>query len=378
LNGKQVDRERNDQKKNASQQRKELPANQSKTRQTKKAINGTKACEEQEGKQCKSNGASKEAVTLNSRKYPVPTEKPPARRSLADAEPQISQHAHAPQARTPIRQIANVRPPPGLLAPPGFSGQPDLEGVSSQSSPSSSHQRLSSHRTPEIQLMPASIEISNTPPPPQYSDFLTFLGSESVTLENSVFQLPLPINDNSPRTFRDNEIFAPALRSQTYTPPVIETAPSVESNNGGPPDVQAILGSGSNFNVSNFLNGILSESTQYQPSPSRNIVQNQAEVAEPDPLAAMVVGVSLDPWNNSDHSTNINPLDIILQSVTNDPTSSPIIVGVPLESNSSSHLNFPTTEFYSELAYARNVSDEGEDSDSLEPDSFYNQLLGED
>ena len=137
------------------------------------------------------------------------------------------------------------------------------------------------------------------------------------------------------------------------------------------------MGAGSNFNVSNFLNGILSESTQFQQSPSRQIIQKQDEVAESDPLAAIAVGVSLDPWNNSDHSSNVNPLEDILQGVMNQPNS-PIIVGVPLQCDSSSHLNFANAEYYSELAYARNVSDEGEDNDSLEPDSFYNQLLGED
>ena len=220
--------------------------------------------------------------------------------------------------------------------------------------------------------MPACIEVSSTPPPS--TDFLGFLGSEHEPLENPLFRLPL--HDNSPRPHFDNEVAVPPLRSHTFTPPIIEPSPTAESD-GDAPDVQALWGAGSNFNVSNFLNGILSESTQFQQSPSRQIIQKQDEVAESDPLAAIAVGVSLDPWNNSDHSSNVNPLEDILQGVMNQPNS-PIIVGVPLQCDSSSHLNFANAEYYSELAYARNVSDEGEDNDSLEPDSFYNQLLGED
>ena len=362
-NGRRIEQGRNDHNSIASPHRKESTSNQSKIRQTKKSLNGTAVCVDPGGKLDESRDIAIEAVAMNARKNSVPTKNPLSNKSQSDAK-----QPRDPQARTPKRQFSNIRPPPGLLAPPGFSGQPDLEGISSHSSPSSLHQYLSS---PVIQFTPAWLDVSSTPPPS--TDFLGFLGSEHEPLENPLFRLPL--HDNSPRPHFDNEVAVPPLRSHTFTPPIIEPSPTAESD-GDAPDVQALLGAGSNFNVSNFLNGILSESTQFQQSPSRQIIQKQDEVAESDPLAAIAVGVSLDPWNNSDHS-NVNPLEDILQGVMNQPNS-PIIVGVPLQCDSSSHLNFANAEYYSELAYARNVSDEGEDNDSLEPDSFYNQLLGED
>ena len=216
--------------------------------------------------------------------------------------------------------------------------------------------------------MPTCIEINNAPQP--NGDFLRLSGRGNESLENALFQHQS--HDSSPMVLSDIELSTHTFRSQSYTPPIIETTPIVESNHGEGPDVQALLGAGSNFNVSNFLNGILSESTH--PSPSRNVIQKPAEVAESDPFKAMTIGVSLDPWNTYDNSaTNNTPLDI-LQGIVNHQNSP--LVGVPLTSDSS-HLNFTNVE-YSGLAYARNVSDEGEDSDSLEPDSFYSQLLGED
>ncbi len=365
-NGKQNERGRNEHNHNASLHRKELTSNQSKTRQTKKPINGTKTSEGLKGKQDKSEATVNESAAISLHKNPDPTKKARANKLQSRTEQPT---LNVVQAQTPKRQFANVRPPPGLPAPPGFSGQPDLEGVSSPSSPSPSLRRVS---LLEIQLMPTCIEKSSTPPPE--SDFFSLIGSEKVSLENAFFKPPY--DDNSPRTLTSNEVFVPPFRSQTFTPPIIQASPTAETNDAEAPDVQALFGAGSNFNVSNFLNGILNESSQCQQSPSRQMLHNPAEVAESDPLAAIAVGVSLDPWNNSDVA-NTNPLENILQGVMNHP-SSPIIVGVPLNSDSSSHLNFGSAEYYSELAYARNVSDEGEDSDSLEPDSFYNQLLGED
>ncbi len=365
-NGKRNERGQNEHNNNASPHRKELTSNQSKIRQTKKPINGTKTSEGLKGKQDKSEATVKEVAAIRLRKNPDPTNNSRANKPQSRTEQPTS---NVLQAQTSKRQFTNVRPPPGLPAPPGFSGQPDLEGVSSPSSPSSSHRRVSSL---EIQLTPTCIEMSSAPLPD--SDFFSLIGSEKVSLENAFFKPPY--DDNSPRTLISNEVFVLPCHSGTFTPPIIQASPTAETNDAEVPDVQALLGAGSNFNVSNFLNGILSESTQCQQSPSRQMLHNPAEIAESDPLAAIAVGVSLDPWNNSDVA-NINPLENILQGVMNHP-SPQISVGVPLNSDSSSHLNFGSAEYYSELAYARNISDEEDDSDSLEPDSFYNQLLGED
>lgn len=357
LNGKRIERGQNELSNNGLPWRKELTSNQSNTQQTKTPINGTNT-------QHESGTIKKESDAMSMCKYLDPIKNPPSSNTPQSGADQPT--SIVPNVQTTERQFANLRPPPGLHAPPGFSDQPDLEGFSFPSSPSSSQQRLS---LPEIQLNPTSLEVITTP---QHNiDLLSLLRSENVLLANSLSQPPN--NDDSPRTLIGHNFALPFL-SETFTPPIIESSPTAESNDTNAPDVHALLGAGSNFNVSNFLNGILSESTQCQRTTGGQILNNLADIVESDPLASVAIGVSLDPWSNADVA-NTNHLENILQ-INN--LNSPIIVGAPLTSDSSSHLNFASTEYYSELAYARNVSDEGEDNDSLEPDSFYNQLLGED
>jgi hypothetical protein len=223
--------------------------------------------------------------------------------------------------------------------------------------------------TPEMEIMHC---------PPLNNDLLCLIGSGDISLESSLFQPTL--NDNSPRAGTD-ALSIPSFRSQSFTPTVVETPSTTESNSGEAPDVQALLGAGSNFNVSNFLDRILGDSTQQ--TPTRNeVVQKPAEVAEAIPFQANTIGVPLDPWNHCDDSINNNPLSTLLGAVNYQE--SPMIAGIPLNSNAPSLLaESPLLNFanviYAEPAYASIVTDDGGgDSDFLEPDSFYNQLLGED
>eukprot|EP00571_Detonula_confervacea_P001333 CAMPEP_0172321840 /NCGR_PEP_ID=MMETSP1058-20130122/44427_1 /TAXON_ID=83371 /ORGANISM="Detonula confervacea, Strain CCMP 353" /LENGTH=2855 /DNA_ID=CAMNT_0013037445 /DNA_START=302 /DNA_END=8869 /DNA_ORIENTATION=+ len=374
--GKQHEKELNEHATATSPSKKELPATPTKQmRQTKKTSNGTKSAE-QKGKQGKQKATSKKATIKNPPKSSVPTEKSAAKRPQSDAEfPPLLSAAQSPTPTKPkpAQQKASVRPPPGLLAPPGFLDQPDLDVLSNPSSPSSSPQRLLSHPSPMIQTIPG-MEIINSPP--LNHGLLSLIGSGGdKPLESSLF-LTEP-NGNSPRASSDSALSIPVFRPQSFTPPILE--PSLTTD---------LFGAGSDFNVSNFLDGILSESTQQ--APIRNeVVQKPAEASEPIPFQANTIGVSLDPWNNFD-----NPL-AALQGAVNHQEST-IIAGIPLTSNAPSLLATSTPSLlatsilqnsanttYAEPAIASIVSasivsdNGGDDDDFLEPDSFYNQLLGE-
>lgn len=361
---------------------KELLVAQTKARQTNKTANGSSYGVQPKGKQSKQKATSKEIATTNIYKVPSLIDSSTAKQAPSDGEfPPLSLCHLSQTLNRPIHAhlTSNVRPPPGLLAPPGFFGQPDLEGLSAHSSPSSSPHRLTSHHSPKIQLVPdytPEMEIMHCPP--LNNDLLCLIGSGDISLESSLFQPTL--NDNSPRAGTD-ALSIPSFRSQSFTPTVVETPSTTESNSGEAPDVQALLGAGSNFNVSNFLDRILGDSTQQ--TPTRNeVVQKPAEVAEAIPFQANTIGVPLDPWNHCDDSINNNPLSTLLGAVNYQE--SPMIAGIPLNSNAPSLLaESPLLNFanviYAEPAYASIVTDDGGgDSDFLEPDSFYNQLLGED
>mmetsp|Transcript_9090 Transcript_9090/g.15791 ORF Transcript_9090/g.15791 Transcript_9090/m.15791 type:complete len:691 (+) Transcript_9090:1-2073(+) len=372
----------------ASPSRKESLATQNKqARQNKKAANG-KSVDQQKGKQAKQKTSSKKATAKNPPQASVQTGKPSAKIAQSDADfPPLSSTPIQSPLQTPIKvnkilQKANVRPPPGLLAPPGFMDQPDLEGLSTPSSPASSPQRMSSQRSPMIKPMNDIIPgVDIIQSSPLNNDLLSFIGNDDKALDSSLFQ-PQP-NGNSPVGTVDNSLSIPHYRPESFTPPLLESSPVATTHaKAEAPDVQALLGAGSNFNVSNFLDGILSDSTQPPPPIRNEVVQKPAEVAEPIPFQAKAIGLSLDPWNNNSLSDNTNPL-AALQGAASQQESS-VIAGIPLNTNApsllaTSKLHNATGSTYAEPAYASFVSDEGgEDSDFLEPDSFYNQLLGED
>lgn len=373
----------------APQSKKEAPDTRTKqTRQNKKASNGTKSAEQSKGKEGKQKAASKKTSAKSTPKSPPPAKKSnPKQPQSASEFPPLMPASESPSTAMPkqANQKASVRPPPGLLAPPGFVDQPDLEGLSTPSSPSSP-QRLSSHHSTTQYPMADGIpgmEIINSPP--LNDDLFSLIGGSNRALESSLFQPPP--DEGSPRAEgSESALSIPSFRPQSFTPPALETAATTETNSSEQaPDVQALLGAGSNFNVSNFLDGILGDATPQAPPRTEVMQQKPAEALESDPFQAMAMGLSLDPWNSNadDHTNNSDPL-AALQGAANH-RESPVIAGIPLNSNAPSLLATSTLQSnnssieYAEPAFASLISDDGgNEEDFLEPDSFYSQLLGED
>ena len=355
-------------------------------RQAKKATNGvTKSPEKPKAKQAgKQKATSNKASPRDVPKSPVQVMK----KSLPSPKP------------------SPVRPPPGLLAPPGFMGQPDLEGISTPSSPSvsKSPQRLTTHSSPMVQPMSNSIpgvKIVQSPPVSN-NDLLSLIGSsdrgssdKQLSEGSSLFQPPS--EELSPRFSSESGL---SVRAQPFVPPNLEpsrttTTTTKETNNSEPKrnDVQALFGAGSNFNaegsnfnVSNFLDGILGD----DPNPNQQQapdIRSEAVSKPIEPPSWDGIGVSLDPWgnNSSDNKPTTgktsNPLAALRS--TDSHEESPIIAGISLSSNQPSL--FATTTLlssnnveYAQPALARMISEEKEENDDLlEPDSFYSNLLGE-
>eukprot|EP00578_Thalassiosira_sp_NH16_P002001 CAMPEP_0181130624 /NCGR_PEP_ID=MMETSP1071-20121207/29969_1 /TAXON_ID=35127 /ORGANISM="Thalassiosira sp., Strain NH16" /LENGTH=2952 /DNA_ID=CAMNT_0023216719 /DNA_START=277 /DNA_END=9135 /DNA_ORIENTATION=- len=381
------------------------------TRPIRKATNGSKSAEQLQkgGKQGKQKTTSKKATSKN-----PPTEKlsnakkqaqsvaefPPLSSAIAKSPISNSRTKQQTLARQPIK--SNVRrPPPGLLAPPGFLEQPDHEGLSTPSSPGvpSLQRNVSGSSHNDSSVYPPSMPLTHSggvsgldaiPSVPLNNDLMSLIGvsacSDNASLGSPLFQA---IEDSSPRASSEGSISIPPFRPQSFTPPVLEPSPTPETNNGGrpPTDVQALLGAGSNFNVSNFLDGILSDSSTHKPAPI--ITPKPApQASKPVPFQSNIIGISLDPWNNIDNSTGnnnnqSNPLAVLQGATVNHHQESPVIAGIPLNNSNAPSLlgsTSTTNTTHAEPAYASLVvSDDGGDgSEFLEPDSFYNQLLGED
>ena len=375
----------------------ELPTQGKKLKTKKPPSNGTKNTEQSKGKQGKQKQSKKGTTKNHPKPSPVSTPKSTGQSNKPASEFEPASPTPAPQAATPNRahptsQKVGIRPPPGLLAPPGFLDQPDLEGISNPSSPASSPQRSTTHRSTMIQPIPADgipgMEIVSSPP--LNNDLLSLFGSEDKPpLESSSLFIDSPRSGSDGGL--DSGLSIPQFRPQSFTPPILEP-PSTADTNGSeaPSDVQALLGAGSNFNVSNFLDGILSDSTPQPPVQppiaASKVIPEPAKVPESIPFQANnTLGRSLDPWNSLDNKnkTNHDPL-AALQGAVNQQESS-FIAGIPLNNNAPSLLSTPEPQNTANATYAQPafaslvVSDEGgDDSDFLEPDSFYNQLLGED
>ncbi|KAL3815945.1 hypothetical protein ACHAXA_000001 [Cyclostephanos tholiformis] len=363
---------------------KDLLLTRTKTPQARSAANGGICGVPLKENQSKQKVTSKEIAPVNTYKNLFPVDKSTFKQTPSDAEfPPLSHALMSQNLNQPIQAhlTSDVRPPPGLLAPPGFFfGQPNLEGLSAHSSPSSSPLRLSSHRSPKIQLVSdynPDMKIMNRQP--LNNDLLCLIGRGDKLLESSIFQPPP--NGNSPRAGSNIALSSRSFGPQSFTPTKVEPSSKIEINNCEAPDVQTLLGAGSNFNVSNFLDGILGDSTQQ--TPSRNeVVEKPTEVTEAIPFQANTIGVPLDPWNHCDDSMNSNPL-LGSQGAIN-YQESPMIAGISLNSSVPSLLAEPNllnfaNAIYAEPAFTSVVTDDvGGEGDLLEPDSFYNQLLGED
>lgn len=189
----------------------------------------------------------------------------------------------------------------------------------------------------------------------------------------------------------DGSLSVKPFRQQSFTPPIVEPPQSTDTNVNAPyGDVQALLGAGSNFNVSNFLDGILGDSApqqeQEQAPIMSEVVQKPVEEAESTLFQA---GVSLDPWHSNSMSdgNGTNPLAALRGvAVEQQQQESSMIAGIPLTGNAPSLLapsktqsNIVTNTEEPEPAYAGIASIISDDNDEmLEPDSFYSKLLGED
>ena len=269
------------------------------------------------------------------------------------------------------RVPTNIRPPPGLSAPPGFIEKPlnlsnsFTKTVSSQlSSPIPSPTRSLSSPTP-AQSIPesSSFQLPASLPTPPLNDGFS-LGE-------------VHIAPASPTASNEDIMSFLEMRHANSTPPLMHKSQSKE-------DVTDLLGTGNDFNISNFLDGILSDSTEQPNNISESSTHNT--LVDSNPFQA-VAAVPLDPWNNSsstDAGSNDDALRTLLGSASaqSSGNDSSVIAGIPLNSGAPSL--FATTiqsnNISSEPAYAHLVSDDGEkDNDTFnDPDSFYNQLLGED
>jgi len=282
------------------------------------------------------------------------------------AKPNNAAGEDFPPLSSTASAAANLRPPPGLVAPPGFNDQPALSTSFPQTTLSpqvstamSSPTRLSS--LPES----ASFQLPSSSPALSFNDGFSLGG--------------MPVAPASPARTSNEDImsFLDMRHVNSTPPPLMQKSQSKEN-------VKDLLGTGNDFNISNFLDGILSD----EPPPITN--NNEAPkpaLTESYPFQA-IAAVPLDPWNNSSaanaSSAADDPLSTLLgtTSTQGSGNDSSVIAGIPLNSGASSLFGntIQSNNVSAELAYASLVSDDGEkDNDTFnEPDSFYNQLLGED
>jgi len=298
-----------------------------------------------------------------------------------------------PDVPAPPSPKATLRPPPGLLPPPGFSYD------ETNTPPILSPLNSSSHHTSPVKMTQLSDrihgsefsessffdlhrrELSQSPPLLQGLLFGARNDDESFPIEHSSNNNS--IEDTPVRTLSDNSIRFSGLRPPSLTPPVLESL-STETHD----DVHILLGANSDFNVTSFLDGLLSDSTQTQQSIDN---MNETPALSAEPLIHFnASAVPLDPWNSSSESSRNNPLAAVIGKISNaesmddEYNQETVIAGIPLKTNTPSLLTpsaFQNVGSFAEPAFASLVSERNDEDDTdsfLEPDSFYNQLLGED
>ena len=268
-----------------------------------------------------------------------------------------------------------LRPPPGLLPPPGFADNParcDRTSPTPQTnptllSPEPSFSDLSSAKAPstisELQTTSSPSFMHESLASPTLAELLSpQIGDEDRDLS--------PNRNFVNSSMLITDLLPPPPR---LSPPLLE--PSQSSDVAGSHDesagVEDLIGTGNNFDVMNFLDGIMNDAKK--PTPS----------SEP------TNSVSLDPWNSlSQKSSRSNPLAAIIGRIS-DVEATTLqghdeeheIAGIPLASNTPSLLTPSTLQnniSSNEPMYASIATQAREDEeDFLEPDSFYSQLLGE-
>lgn len=260
---------------------------------------------------------------------------------------------------------------------------------------------------------------SSPPPPPHIDDLLAAFGISENAPESSLF--PVSSVDRSSHSFRENSelsvssqlngvesLLMPQTSANLDPPNLVNTADDEA------PDVRALLGTSSGFNVTNFLDGILNETaqpqnfldgilneaahTQVKPADKPKTIVTEANGPFLASAKTNPVGVPLDPWNSLGYArSNPDTLASIIgriQGIDVEATAlqgqevhsangSSVIAGIPLSNNAPSLLTpsalqgINAQQYVSVQASVVNGTEENQD-DFLGADSFYNQLLGED
>lgn len=301
----------------------------------------------------------------------VSEESVPSSTPISSAQPS----PHSDTSITPkLPTKGMLRSPPGLLPPPGFA---DIPAPCDRTSPTP--QTTPTLLSPE----PSFSDLSPVKAPSIISELKTASSPsfihESVASPTLAGLLSPPIGDEdrdlSPnRNFVNSSMLITDLLPPPprLSPPLLE--PSQPSNVAGSHDesgVEDLIGTGNNFDVMNFLDGIMNDAKK--PTSSTEPANS----------------VSLDPWNSlSRKSSRINPLAAIIGRIS-DVEATTLrgrneeheIAGIPLASNIQSLLTPSTLQSNisgNEPMYASIATQAREDDeDLLEPDSFYSQLLGE-
>jgi len=321
-------------------------------RQSKKANDAIKVAEQPKPKE----GKQKTKAAKNA-KQPTGSVKAKPNHATGEDFPPLTSTASA---------ATHVRPPPGLLAPPGFNDQP---GLSNSFPQTLSPQPSTAMPSPTRSLSSPSAGLGL----PESASFQLPASATALSFNDGFSLGGMPSAPASPRSSNEDIMSFLDMRHSSSTPPLMHKSQSKE-------DVKDLLGTGNDFNISHFLDGILSDEppiTNEAPPPART---------ESNPFQA-VAAVPLDPWNNSlsaNATSADDPLSTLLGSATTQGSGndSSVIAGIPLNSGASSLFGntIQSSHVSAEPAYASLVSDDGEkDNDTFnEPDSFYNQLLGED
>lgn len=335
-----------------------------KARQTKIAANYSIDGVQLTGRQIKQESTLNEMNTT--RKLSIPQDRPLVTNTAvlnADFPPLL----HNPPSDTLNRLVqANISsnvliPTSGLSAPPGFFGAPQQELLlpihpTIQSLPDNKS---------EIEIMPSqplllSVVGSSGDEMPHVSSLFRPSPDDSFSRASIKNITPLSVDNITP-------LSTLSFRSQRFG---IESSIVSNSSNDEDTDVQALFGAGSNFNVSNFLDGILGDSTSTQiTTPLFTEVETKpiesSSAADNTSFQANSISIPLDLWNHSDQEP---------------PTT--MITGIPLKINVLPLLSENYTNvIFAEPAYASVVAEDdgaGDSDDFLEPDSFYLNLLGED
>jgi hypothetical protein len=338
----------------------------------------------------KTKAAVKVPENASFSKRSVSEESMPNSTPVSSAHPSPRSDSSATPKPLPTKGM--LRPPPGLgpglLPPPGFtephnSSEPSSptqqfgESTPSLLSPQLSFAELSPVKTPRL----LSETEANRSPTIQ-------LHHESIPLPPLISLISPRLDDDIEQSSPRNPFVQSSSSTELLPPPPLLAPPLLDRSESDVgegadethDDVEGLFGTGSNFNVMSFLDGIMNDAQR----------STQPEEETYNKTAAAATSVSLDPWNAlAPPSNRSNPLATIIGRIS-DVEATALqsqddqheIAGIPLSSNAPSLLT--SSALHSSISnveptyasYATEVQDD--DDGFLEPDSFYSQLLGED